>query len=215
MRGLRIRILIFLCVAAVQSIAGAAELAAVDIPQTPEALRSGAETVANVCLACHSLKYLKYGDLSQLGFGGKDLDTLRNGKSLNESLLTDMAPDMLRESFGVLPPDLSIMAKAREGGPRYIYTLLTGFYQNADGKVDNHLFPGVRMPDVLSYSDAKDPAQRTALQDQARNVAAFLAWVADPHAVQRHRLGYYVLAYLMVLTFLLYLSKKRIWARLR
>ena len=153
-------LLLFLCVVVGQSIAGAAELAAVDIPHTPETLRKGAETVINVCLGCHNLKYLKYGDLAKLGFGDKELNTLRNGKSLKEPLQTDMAADMLRESFGIVPPDLSLMAKAREGGPLYIYTLLTGFYQNADGSVDNHLFPGIKMPDVLNFSDAKDPAQR-------------------------------------------------------
>ena len=166
-------------------------------------------------MACHSLKYLKYGDLSQVGFTEKEVDALRNGKGLKDSLQTDMDPGMLRESFGLLPPDLSLMAKAREGGPRYIYSLLTGFYQKADGGVDNHFFPGVKMPDVLNYSDAQDPAQRAALQEQARDAAAFLAWVADPHAAERHRLGYYVLGYLAILTLFLYLSKRRIWARLR
>jgi ubiquinol-cytochrome c reductase cytochrome c1 subunit len=210
----RSRLGFLLCLCLSMATASAAELADVDIPQTPESLKHGAETITNVCLACHSLKYLKYGDLSQLGFTDKDVDAMRNGKSVKEPLQTDMAPDMLRESFGVVPPDLSLMAKAREGGPRYIYSLLTGFYQKADGSVDNHLFPGVKMPDVLNYSDAKEPAQRAALQEQARDAAAFLAWVADPHAAERHRLGYYVLGYLLILTLFLYLSKRRIWARL-
>lgn len=215
MKGSTTLLLAFLCWAAAQSLSAAAEPAAFPIPQTPEAIRRGAETVTNVCLACHSLKYLKYGDLAGLGFSGKEVDSLRNGKSLKEALQTDMAPDMLRESFGSLPPDLSLMAKAREGGPQYIYGLLTGFYQNAEGNVDNHLFPGIKMPDVLNFSDAKDPAQRAPLEAQARDVAAFLNWAADPHAEERQRLGYYVLGYLAVLTFLLYLSKRRIWARLR
>ena len=206
----RLGLLLLLGVAAGYSAAAAA----VGIPQTPEAARRGAEIVANVCLACHSLKYVKYGDLSQLGFAGKDLDTLRNGKSLKEPLLTESAPDMLRESFGGIPPDLSLIAKARDGGPLYIYALLTAFYQTADGKVDNHLFPGIKMPDVLSYSEAQDAAQRETLQEQARDVAAFLRWAADPRAAERRRLGFYVLGYLAVLTLLLYLSKRRIWARL-
>lgn len=214
MKGSTTLLLAFLCWAAAQSLSAAAESAAVAIPQTPEAIRRGAETVANICLACHSLKYLNYGDLAGLGFSGKEVDSLRNGKSLKEALRTDMAPDMLRESFGSLPPDLSLMAKAREGGPQYIYGLLTGFYQNAEGNVDNHLFPGIKMPDVLSYGDAKEPAQRAALEAQARDVAAFLAWAADPHAAERRGLGYYVLGYLAVLTFLLYLTNRKIWARL-
>lgn len=209
-----IGLFIFLCVTASQSVVAAAESADVDIPQTPAAVRRGAQVITNVCLACHSLKYVKYGGLSQLGFSGKELDGLRSGKGLKEPLLSDMAPDMLRESFGTVPPDLSLMANAREGGAAYIYSLLTGFYQKPDGSVDNHVFPGIKMPDVLNYSDAKEPAQRAPLEEQAKDAAAFLAWAADPHAAERRHLGYYVLAYLMVLTVLLYLSKRRIWARL-
>lgn len=189
-------------------------MADVDIPRTPEARQKGAETAVNVCLTCHGLKYLKYSDLAQLGFTVQQLDTLRGDNKPNEALQAGMDPAMLREGFGLLPPDLSLMAKAREGGPAYIYKLLTGFYYKDDGSVDNHRFPGVKMPDVLGYSDAKDPAQRAALEAQARNVAAFLAWAADPHAEQRYHLGYFVLAYLAVLTLFLYLSKRRIWARL-
>ena len=195
-------------------IAGPSQAAEIDIPHAPEALRRGAEVVANVCLTCHSLKYVQYGGLSQLGFNAKELDTLRSDKDLKEPLLAGMDPDMLREGFGILPPDLSLMANAREDGPAYIYELLTGFYQKADGSVDNHVFPGIKMPDVLSFSDAKGPAQRGPLEKQAKDAAAFLSWAADPHAAERHHLGYYVLAYLLVLTILLYLSKRKVWARL-
>ena len=93
-----------------QSLALAAESADVEIPQSPEAVRRGAEVIANVCMSCHSLKYIKYGGLAQLGFSAKELDTLRSGKSLKEPLMTDMSPDMLKDSFGVVPPDLSLMA---------------------------------------------------------------------------------------------------------
>ena len=211
MRNIRVALFVIL---GVLTLPVAAQAADIDIPHGPEALRRGAEVVANVCMACHSLKYVQYGGLSQLGFSEKELDILRSGKDLKEPLLAGMDPNMLQESFGVLPPDLSLMANAREEGPAYIYELLTGFYQKADGSVDNHVFPGVKMPDVLNFSDAKEPAQRAPLQEQAKDVAAFLDWAADPHAAERHRLGYYVLAYLVVLTLLLYLSKRRVWARL-
>jgi len=208
MRGLRFGLFILLCMATWEV------SAEVDIPHDLEAVQKGAETATNVCMGCHSLKFVRYEDLSQLGFTDKQLDDLRGSKSLKEHLQADMDPTMLREGFGLLPPDLSLMANAREGGPAYIYELLTGFYTESDGNVDNHLFPGVKMPDVLNYSDAADPAERAAVEGQAREVAAFLAWAADPHAAERHHLGYYVLAYLVVLTLLLYISKRRIWARL-
>ncbi|MEJ2565709.1 MAG: cytochrome c1 [Gammaproteobacteria bacterium] len=209
-----LRLSLVLSLVAAWCCADAAEVADVAIPHSPEAVRRGAEVVSNVCMTCHNLKYVKYGNLAQLGFGRKELDTLRSGKSLKKALLSAMGPDMLRESFGKVPPDLSLMAHAREGGPAYIYSLLTGFYQKPDGSVDNHVFPGIKMPDVLNYSAATDATQRAPLQKQAKDAAAFLDWAADPHAAERHHLGYYVMAYLVVLTILLYLTKHRIWARL-
>lgn len=192
----------------------AADLPKVDIPANAAARRQGAETATGVCLGCHNLRFVHFGDLAQLGFDPASLERLRQGKDAAEELKTALTPDTLRDSFGLVPPDLSLMARAREGGPRYVYGLLTGFYQKSDGSVDNRVFPGVKMPDVLGISGVEDPLQRAALEDKARNVAAFLAWSADPHAGERRRLGGYVLAYLGLLTVMLYLSKRRIWSRL-
>ena len=214
MKLIKLGLFIFLCVSACLSSAAEEGLKYIAIPDSPDAVRRGAEVITNVCMSCHSLKYIKYGNLSELGFSEKELGTLRGGKSPKDALITDMSPEMLRETFGIEPPDLSLMANAREGGPDYIYSLLTGFYQKPDGSVDNKLFPGIKMPDVLSYSDAKGPAQREPLEQQAKDAAAFLNWAADPHAAERRHMGYYVLGYLVILTILLYLSKRRIWARL-
>ena len=74
--------LLFLLCMTPPFLASAAESPAVEIPHSPEALKRGAETIANVCMACHSLKFIQYGDLSQLGFTTKEIDTLRNGKSV-------------------------------------------------------------------------------------------------------------------------------------
>ena len=205
-------ILLLLCMCSAAALA--AEPPKVDIPAAAEARRHGAETAVGVCLGCHNLKFIKYDNLAQLGFNRPTLERLRQGKGGNDPLNTDLTPDVLRDSFGLVPPDLSLMAKARDGGARYIYGLLTGFYQKPDGSVDNRVFPGVKMPDVLGISGIHDPAQRAAVENQAKDVAAFLAWTADPHAAERRRIGYYTLAYLAALTMLLYLSKRRIWSRL-
>jgi len=122
-----------------------------------------------------------------------------------------MPADQRKAMFGLIPPDLSLMARAREGGPHYIYSLLTSFHTTVAGGVDNSLFPGIKMPDILSYSTTETPQ---AIKKTAREVALFLDWAADPHADERHTLGYYVLIYLVVLTLLLYLLKQRIWRRL-
>jgi cytochrome c1 len=64
-------------------------------------------------------------------------------------------------------------------------------------------------------SGATEAAQRTEIQNNARDIVSFLAWAADPHEQDRHKLGYYVLGYLFVLTFMLYLVKNQIWSRLK
>ena len=211
---IRIGLFIYLFFAACQAMPYAADAEDIAIPNDPESVRRGAEVITNVCIACHSLKYIQYGNLSELGFNDKDLETLRAGKSPKDAMMPDMSPDMLREGFGIEPPDLSLMAHAREGGPGYIYALLTGFYEKPDGSVDNHMFPGIKMPDVLNFSGVKEASERAPLEEQAKDAAAFLNWAADPHAEERHHLGYYVLGYLVILTILLYLTKRRIWARL-
>lgn len=191
----------------------AKELADVDFERSPEALLRGAEVVTSVCMGCHSLHYVKYRDLQQLGFSSAALDKLRGTQSLDEPLLSATSDDMAIELFGLVPPDQSLLAKAREGGAHYIYTLLTSYEKDAKGNVSNLLFPGLRMPDVLDYASA-DIAQRAVLQQQVRDAAVFLEWASDPHANERRHIGGYVLGYLAVLTFLLYLIKRRVWARL-
>lgn len=177
------------------------------------ALKRGAEVVTRVCMGCHSLHYVKYRDLKKIGFNDTELDALRGGRGPDESLLSALTDDMAIELFGMIPPDQSLLAKAREGGAHYIHELLTSYEKDAAGNVNNRLFPGLRMPDVLDYASA-DATQRPALQQQVRDAALFLEWASDPHADERRQIGVYVLIYLVVLTFLLYLIKRRVWAKL-
>jgi len=187
------------------------QLRPLEINHRADILQRGAETIAGVCMSCHDLKYLHYRDLLSIGLSQKAVDSYRGELSLEAPLLSSMSADQRKAMFGLVPPDLSMMARAREGGARYIYTLLTSFHTTEAGGVDNSLFPGIKMPDILSYSSAEDPE---AIRKTAREAAIFLDWAADPHADERHTLGYYVLAYLGVLTLLLYLLKCRIWQRL-
>ena len=191
-----------------------AKLADVIIPDSPEALKRGAQTAVGTCMGCHDLKYITYHDLLALGFTKKEVDEMRGEHTLGTALMSQTPPEAGLAAYGKIPPDLSLMAKAREGGPRYIYTLLTSFYQDAVGNTNNRLFPGVKMPDILGAGAANDPAAQHELQTKAAEVAAFLNWAADPHANERHHIGYYAVCYLIVLTGLLYLLKRRICRRI-
>jgi cytochrome c1 len=71
------------------------------------------------------------------------------------------------------------------------------------------------MPDPLGMSTATDHAQREDIKKSAHDIVSFLYWAADPHEQERHKMGYYVIGYLVILTFLLYLVKNQIWSRLK
>lgn len=178
------------------------------------AIERGADNLMDYCHNCHSLKYIKYLDLVSLGIARQKIDTWRGGQPLDAPLASLMSDDAAMQSFGKIPPDLSLITHAREGGANYVYSYLVGYYATAEGVTGNHVFPETKMPDVLGISTATEPAQREEVKGKARDIIAFLAWAADPHQGERHRLGYYVLGYLVFLTLLLYLVKKRIWARL-
>jgi ubiquinol-cytochrome c reductase cytochrome c1 subunit len=189
-------------------------LADVTLDRSIQNIKQGAETTLTTCLACHGLKYVNYRHLRKLGFSQEELDRLRAGKPMESPLVSQVKPEQLQAAFGMAPPDLSLIAAARPQGSRYIYSMLAGFYKTPDGSTDNHIFPGIRMPDVLGYASVSDHAERTNLESKANAVAVFLEWAADPHAIERVRLGYFVMAYLIFLTILLYLIKSRVWQQI-
>lgn len=142
---------------------------------------------------------------------------------------------------GAAPPDLSVMAKARgaprglgwalvdfftqyqEGGPDYVHALLTGYRDPPAGVVvpeGTYYNPyflaavSLKMPpplaaDAVPYTDGTPQT----VDQYARDVSAFLMWAAEPHLVERKRLGFMVFVFLVVFAGLMYLTKKKIWAK--
>ena len=140
---------------------------------------------------------------------------------------------------GGLPPDMSVSAKARsheagfprfifdaftqyqEAGPDYIHAILTGYEEQppagfalAPGTQYNKYFPGhaIAMPKPLSDGQVEYTDGTPATVDQyAKDISAFLMWAAEPKLDERKRLGFQVFVFLIVLTGLLYFSKRRVW----
>jgi len=138
---------------------------------------------------------------------------------------------------GALPPDMSLLVAAREGGPNYVYNILTSFAPTPagivgapPGKYYNEAFPGdlsaywkgdpnhvplggfISMPPPLT--DCKvtfDDGSSCKLADEARDVAAFLQWASDPKMDQRKQMGVAVFIYLLIFSGLLYVSYRQIW----
>ncbi|MFO7478234.1 MAG: cytochrome c1 [Methyloceanibacter sp.] len=209
-------------------------------------LQRGYQVYQGACAGCHSLNLLSYRNLGEPGgpqFSSKAVEVLASRAQItdgpNEQGEMFQRPgrpaDRFRAPFaneqqaraannGALPPDLSVMAKARAGGPDYLYALLTGFhpapegFELAQGMHYNAAFPGhqIAMPPVLSdnaiaYTDGTAPT----LDNYARDVSAFLMWAAEPKLEQRHKTGARVMLFLLVFLAIMYLAKRRVWSRLR
>jgi cytochrome c1 len=125
---------------------------------------------------------------------------------------------------GALPPDLSLITKARKGGPDYVFALLTGYREEAPAGFElledmsyNDYFPGHQIAmappladEVVEYADGT----KATLDQLARDTVTFLVWAAEPELEERKRLGIKVMIFLILLTAMLYALKRQIWSDL-
>jgi ubiquinol-cytochrome c reductase cytochrome c1 subunit len=204
---------LLLVLAAPAAPAGEDALASAGVSMDASTLVSGARAVMTNCRGCHALKYLRYRDLADLGIDRADIDAWRGDQPLSAPLVAMMAEEDAIRAFGAAPPDLSLMVLARDGRADYVYSYLLAYRKAGDDLV-NRVYPATKMPDALGISSASDAAQSRDIAAQARDIVSFLQWAADPHALERKRLGAWVIGYLAVLTTLLYFLKRRIWSRL-
>ena len=123
---------------------------------------------------------------------------------------------------GAYPPDMSVLAKARKGGADYIYSLLLGYDDPpADMKLDDGVYYNkymygnkIKMSAPLSdglveYNDGTEASE----EQMAKDITTFLMWSAEPHLETRHKTGFRVIVYLIILSVLVYLTMKKIWSR--
>lgn len=206
---------LILCCAASQVWAAEAMLENIKVDTDLPAIERGMDDLMNNCHSCHNLKYITYLDLVKLGIDKKKIDGLRGDQPMDAPLTSLLSEEAAIQSFNMVPPDLSLMTKAREGGANYVYSYLLGYYNTPDGVTHNHIYPATKMPDPLGMSTTTDHAQREEITKTAHDIVSFLSWAADPHEQERHRLGYYVIGYLVILTLLLYFVKNQIWSRLK
>ena len=123
---------------------------------------------------------------------------------------------------GAYPPDMSVLVKARKGGADYIYSLLLGYSEPPEGvELDDGVYYNkymygnkIKMPaplsdDLIEYTDGT----KATAEQMSKDVTNFLMWSAEPHLEQRHKTGFRVIAYLIILTVLVYFTMKKIWSR--
>ena len=227
-------------------------------------LQRGFQVFQTVCANCHGAKLLAFRNLEEEGgpgFSEEQVKALAATYTVNDpdaeggtrkGLPSDRWPGTGQSdadqiaAFGIVPPDLSVMAKARaiasplpqwvfnyfttysEGGPDYIHALLVGYEETPpegatvpEGKFYNHVFPGhaIGMPPPLAdgavpyaNEDGSDvPPEMLTADQYARDVSAFLMWVAEPHLNDQKAAGFRVLAFLIVFAVLMWFVKQRLW----
>lgn len=206
------------------------------------AAQRGFQIYKDVCAACHSMKLVPIRTLAGIGFKEDELKALAAGYEVqagpNDNGEMFMRPGIPADRFpspfandnaaraannGALPPDLSLVAKARQGFEDYIYAFLTGF---EDPPADINLMPGMNynkyfpghqvgmpnilQPDGVTYADGT----KATVEQQAKDVATFLTFVAEPHLDARKQMGVKVILFLLVFAGLMYASKRQLWSKI-
>jgi ubiquinol-cytochrome c reductase cytochrome c1 subunit len=207
------------------------------------ALQRGYQVYKEVCSACHAVKHLYYRDLEEIGYtedqikgiaaqyqvtdGPNDQGEMfqRPGRPSDRMAAPfDNDQKARAANNGALPPDLSLITKARESGPDYVYALLTGFkdppadFKIATGMNYNGYFAGhqIAMPPPLTQDGQLTYADGTTatIPQMSRDIVIFLSWAAEPNLDARHKMGAKVILFLVILAGLFYAAKRRIWAAL-
>jgi cytochrome c1 len=221
-------------------------------------LQRGLEVYREVCAVCHGLKMVAFRNLEDLGYSEAQVKAIAAEYKIpdgpndqgemfeREGRPADYFPppwpneNAARARYNGVPPDFSVLAKARtydrgfpwfvfdmftqfqEQGVDYIHALLTGYEEKPPagftlppGNFYNKYFPGhaLSMPPPLSDKrvDYTDGSP-TTVDQYSKDVAAFMMWAAEPHLEARKRIGFQVMIFLIVFAGLLYFTKKKVWA---
>jgi ubiquinol-cytochrome c reductase cytochrome b/c1 subunit len=225
-------------------------------------LQRGLKLYKEVCSACHSLNYIAFRNLADPGGPGYSEAQaasfaagykIKDGPNDEGEMFerpgrpADYFPppfpnDQAARAVngGALPPDLSLITKARsyergfpwfivdfftqfqEQGPNYVSAILQGFEDKPpagvtipEGSYYNKYFPGhaIKMPKPLSEGQVTfDDGSPATLAQYAHDISTFLMWTAEPHMEERKRIGVQVFLFLILLTVLAYFTKKRVWS---
>lgn len=214
--------------------------AAVHLDRAPDlqgdkaALQNGAKVFVNYCLSCHGMSFVRYNRLTELGLSEQQVrdNLMFTADKIGEPMRVAARPAEQKAWFGVMPPDLSLVARARASeagsGADWLYTYLRSFFRDEARPTgwNNTLFANVGMPNVLWELQGEQrlaheghqlelaaPGQLSPIEydKQIADVVAFMVWAAEPGAIYRRQVGYGVLAFLVVLFGVSYALKKAYW----
>ena len=206
------------------------------------AMQRGFQVYREVCAGCHSMQYIAFRNFADLGYNEAEIKAIaaeydvEDGPNDEGEMFTrpGIPADRMPSPYpndnaaragngGALPPDLSLIAKARANGPDYLYSLLIGYKEVPasmnvpDGMYYNDAYPGslIAMPqplygDDVTYADGAD----TSIEGSAADLTQFLMWAAEPKMEARKRIGVAVVFFLSIFVVLSVMAKRRVWADL-
>jgi ubiquinol-cytochrome c reductase cytochrome c1 subunit len=197
-------------------------------------LQRGAESFVNYCLTCHGASYMRYNRHRDIGFTNEEIlnKLVFTGQKVGDLMQSAMRKKEGEEWFGVVPPDLSVIARAR--GADWLYTYLRAFYRDDATHTgwNNLVFDRVAMPHVLyqlqgeqklivktsdkgeqkSLTLAKSGQLSAAEYDKfVGDLVNYLVYLGEPHASERKKLGIEVMIFLLGMLVLSYALKKEYW----
>lgn len=198
-------------------------------------LQNGAKLFLNYCAACHSLEYVRYSRIAaDLGLTEQQVmdNLVFTDAKFGDQITTSLSDEDAERWFSIAPPDLSLQVRATSAD--YVYSYLKSFYLDPARPLgwNNTIVPNVSMPNALwelqglqrAVRAAGDSGEITALEISqpgrlseqqfdaaARDISAFMAYVAEPAVLKRKSIGVWVLLYLSVFTMLAWLLKREYW----
>jgi len=213
-------------------------------------VQRGFQVFQEVCSACHSLKYVSFRDLRQIGYSEAEVKAIAKGWKIEQPSINaetgeaSTRPNVPSDRFpspfanevaaraannNALPPDLSLMAKARHNGANYIYSLVGHGYVNQPAELLRK-FPGAKTPTGLHYNQyfanlniAMPPpltqdgqvtysdGTRASVDQMAKDVSAFLTWTAEPNLEARHAAGFAAVIFILIFCFLAWGAYQNVW----
>jgi len=194
-------------------------------------LQRGARTYVNFCLGCHSAQYVRYNRVARdLQITEEQLveNLMFTGERPFDTMQIAMPASEAEVWFGKVPPDLSLMSRAR--GTDYLYTFLRTFYVDDAGNSNNKVLQMTSMPNVLwslqglqrAVYDGEDNfegfevVREGSMSSQefdatVRDLVNFLDYIGEPIQLERQRLGIRVIAFLLLFMLIAWLFKREVW----
>lgn len=201
-------------------------------------LQAGARTFVNYCLSCHSAHFMRYNRLEDLGLTREEIEDnlMFASDKVGAEMTVALSPEDGKKWFGVAPPDLSVIARAR--GADWLYTYLRTFYRDPKSATgwNNAVFPHVGMPHVLWALQGERALEAKTIKEDGetkveyawkqltpgaltepqydttvRDLVNYMVYMSEPAGLVRKRIGVVVLFVLGILFVLAYLLKREYW----